>query len=93
MNTRKKTSRFMACLIHHQPSCVQLIRDYDKSLMCKPNDQARLRPACRRTSSPFDGDPLKDLTAALRVVFVMKDRVFLQQRLRVAIPVYAGVQP
>jgi len=41
----------------------------------------------------LDGDPLKDITAVRRVVFVMKGGVVYKHVSRAAIPVYAGVQP
>jgi imidazolonepropionase-like amidohydrolase len=41
----------------------------------------------------LDGDPLKDITAVRRVVFVMKGGVVYKNMARTAIPVYAGVQP
>jgi imidazolonepropionase-like amidohydrolase len=41
----------------------------------------------------LDGDPLKDITAVRRVVFVMKGGVVYKNAVRGAIPVYAGVQP
>jgi len=41
----------------------------------------------------LDGDPLKDITAVRRVVFVMKGGIVYKNAARTAIPVYAGVQP
>jgi imidazolonepropionase-like amidohydrolase len=41
----------------------------------------------------LDGDPLKDITAVRRVVFVMKGGVVYKNAARGAIPVYAGVEP
>jgi imidazolonepropionase-like amidohydrolase len=41
----------------------------------------------------LDGDPLKDITAARRVTFVMKGGVVYKNAARGAIPTYAGVQP
>src|SRR5881296_2756400 len=41
----------------------------------------------------LDGDPLKDITAVRRVVFVMKGGVLYKNVARGAIPAYAGVQP
>src|SRR6266566_8948201 len=41
----------------------------------------------------LDGDPVKDITAVRRVVFVMKGGVVYKNVSRGAIPVYGGVQP
>ena len=41
----------------------------------------------------LDGNPLKDITAVRRVVFVMKGGVVYKNAARGAIPVYAGVGP
>jgi imidazolonepropionase-like amidohydrolase len=41
----------------------------------------------------LDGDPLKDITAVRRVVFVMKGGLVYKNVARHAIPVYAGVEP
>jgi imidazolonepropionase-like amidohydrolase len=41
----------------------------------------------------LDGDPLKDITAVRRVVFVMKGGVVYKNVARTAIPNYAGVTP
>lgn len=41
----------------------------------------------------LDGDPLKDITAVRRVVFVMKGGVVYKNVARGAIPAYAGVKP
>src|SRR5216110_1023096 len=41
----------------------------------------------------LDGDPLKDITAVRRVVFVMKGGVVYKNVARDAIPFYAGAQP
>jgi imidazolonepropionase-like amidohydrolase len=41
----------------------------------------------------LDGDPLKDITAVRRVVFVMKSGIVYKNVGRNAIPLYAGVQP
>ena len=41
----------------------------------------------------LDGDPVKDITAVRRVVFVMKGGVVYKNVGRGAIPTYAGVQP
>ncbi len=41
----------------------------------------------------LDGDPIKDITAVRRVVFVMKGGVVYKNVAKDAIPSYAGVQP
>jgi imidazolonepropionase-like amidohydrolase len=41
----------------------------------------------------LDGDPLKDITAVRRVLFVMKGGIVYKNAARGALPVYAGVQP
>jgi len=41
----------------------------------------------------LDGDPLKDITAVRRVVFVMKGGVVYKNAARSAIPSYVGIQP
>jgi len=41
----------------------------------------------------LDGDPLKDITAVRRVVFVMKGGVVYKHVARGAIPSYVGIQP
>jgi imidazolonepropionase-like amidohydrolase len=41
----------------------------------------------------LDGDPLKDITAVRRVIFVMKGGVVYRNVTRAAIPTYSGVQP
>jgi imidazolonepropionase-like amidohydrolase len=41
----------------------------------------------------LDGDPVKDITAVRRVVFVMKGGVVYKNVARAAIPAYAGVTP
>jgi imidazolonepropionase-like amidohydrolase len=41
----------------------------------------------------LEGDPLKDITAVRRVVFVMKGGVVYKNAAPGAIPLYAGVEP
>ena len=41
----------------------------------------------------LDGNPLTDITAVRRVVFVMKGGIVYKNAARGAIPVYAGIQP
>lgn len=40
----------------------------------------------------LDGNPLKDITAVRRVVFVMKGGVIYKTAARGAIPIYAGTE-
>jgi hypothetical protein len=51
------------------------------------------RPGLQADIIALDGDPLKDITAVRRVVFVMKGGIVYKNVARGAIPVYAGVQP
>ena len=52
-----------------------------------------IAPGLQADIIALDGDPLKDITAVRRVVFVMKGGVVYKNVPRDAIPVYAGVQP
>jgi imidazolonepropionase-like amidohydrolase len=52
-----------------------------------------IAPGLQADIVALDGDPLKDITAVRRVVFVMKGGVVYKNSARGAIPVYAGVQP
>ena len=52
-----------------------------------------IAPGLQADIIALDGDPLKDITAVRRVVFVMKGGVVYKNAARNAIPVYAGVQP
>jgi len=52
-----------------------------------------IAPGLQADLIALDGDPLKDITAVRRVVFVMKGGVVYKHSARDAIPVYAGVQP
>jgi imidazolonepropionase-like amidohydrolase len=52
-----------------------------------------IAPGLQADIIALDGDPLKDITAVRRVVFVMKGGVVYKNVSRGAIPVYAGVQP
>ena len=53
----------------------------------------RIAPGLQADIIALDGDPLKDITAVRRVVFVMKNGVVYKNVSRGAIPVYAGVRP
>jgi len=52
-----------------------------------------IAPGLQADIIALDGDPLKDITAVRRVVFVMKGGIVYKNAARTAIPVYAGVQP
>jgi imidazolonepropionase-like amidohydrolase len=52
-----------------------------------------IAPGLQADIIALDGDPLKDITAVRRVVFVMKGGVVYKNVSRGAIPFYAGVQP
>jgi imidazolonepropionase-like amidohydrolase len=52
-----------------------------------------IAPGLQADVIALDGDPLKDITAVRRVVFVMKGGVVYKNVARGAIPFYAGVQP
>src|SRR5215813_9498783 len=52
-----------------------------------------IAPGLQADIIALDGDPLKDITAVRRVVFVMKGGIVYKNTARGAIPAYAGVQP
>jgi imidazolonepropionase-like amidohydrolase len=52
-----------------------------------------IAPGLQADIIALDGNPLKDITAVRRVVFVMKGGVVYKNVARGAIPIYAGVQP
>ena len=52
-----------------------------------------IAPGLQADIIALDGDPLKDITAVRRVVFVMKGGIVYKNAAHNAIPVYAGVQP
>jgi imidazolonepropionase-like amidohydrolase len=52
-----------------------------------------ITPGLQADIIALDGDPLKDITAVRRVVFVMKGGIVYKNAARTAIPVYASVQP
>jgi imidazolonepropionase-like amidohydrolase len=52
-----------------------------------------IAPGLQADINALDGDPLKDITAVRRVVFVMKGGIVYKNAARGAIPVYAGAQP
>ena len=57
------------------------------------NQIGSIAPGLQADIIALDGDPLKDITAVRRVVFVMKGGVVYKNAAHNAIPVYAGVQP
>jgi len=57
------------------------------------NQIGSIAPGLEADIIALDGDPLKDITAVLRVVFVMKGGVVYKNAARGAIHAYAGVQP
>ena len=52
-----------------------------------------IAPGLQADIIALDGDPLKDITAVRRVVFVMQGGMVYKNSARGVIPVYAGVQP
>jgi len=52
-----------------------------------------IEPGLQADVIALDGDPLKDITAVRRVVFVMKGGIVYKNAAPGAVPVYAGVQP
>jgi len=52
-----------------------------------------IAPGLQADIIALDGDPLKDITAVRRVVYVMKAGIVYKNAARTAIPSYAGVQP
>jgi imidazolonepropionase-like amidohydrolase len=58
------------------------------------NDQiGSIAPGLEADIIALDGDPLKDITAVRRVVFVMKGGIVYKNAAHGLIPSYAGVQP
>jgi imidazolonepropionase-like amidohydrolase len=54
---------------------------------------APIAPGLQADIIALNGDPLKDITAVRRVVFVMKGGIVYKNVARKAIPVYPGVHP
>jgi imidazolonepropionase-like amidohydrolase len=52
-----------------------------------------IAPGLQADIIALDGDPVRDITAVRRVLFVMKAGIVYKNASRGAIPVYAGVQP
>lgn len=61
--------------------------------MGKSDQIGSIAPGLEADIIALDGDPLNDITAVRRVVFVMKGGVVYKNAARVAIPAYIGVQP
>src|SRR5258708_18626767 len=57
------------------------------------NEIGLIAPGLQADIIALDGDPLKDITAVRRVVFVMKGGKVYKNQARGAIPAYAGGQP
>jgi imidazolonepropionase-like amidohydrolase len=57
------------------------------------NQIGSIAPGLEADIIALDGNPLKDITAVRRVVFVMKGGVVYKKVAPAAVPVYAGVQP
>ena len=57
------------------------------------NQIGSIAPGMQADIIALDGDPLQDITAVRRVVFVMKGGVVYKNVTRNAIPAYTGVQP
>jgi len=52
-----------------------------------------IAPGLQADIVALDGDPLKDITAVRRVVFVMRGGVVYKNAARSAIPAYGGIRP
>jgi imidazolonepropionase-like amidohydrolase len=52
-----------------------------------------IAPGLQADIIALDGDPLKDITAVRRVVFVMKGGIVYKNAARAAIPAFTGTQP
>ena len=71
-----------------------LLFSFSEKLRLGLGDQiGSIAPGFQADIIALDGDPLKDITAVRRVVFVMKGGVVYKNAARGAIPFYAGVQP
>jgi imidazolonepropionase-like amidohydrolase len=57
------------------------------------NQIGSIAPGLQADIIALDGNPLKDITAVRRVVFIMKGGIVYKNIARRAIPVYAGVHP
>lgn len=74
----------MAAMVSANSLCAEALGMADQIGTIAPGFQADI--------IALDGDPLKDITAVRRVVFVMKGGVVYKNAARRAIPNYAGVQ-